>query len=89
MHGKDLPRRSRDDDGLFAFDIAPRILSRAQIRNKAHSVLCKVFGDEIPIPVPIETVIRKFDRDIVLIVHDRVIVLRQDPGKSTEKPKSK
>jgi hypothetical protein len=27
--------------------------------------------------------------DIIVIVHDRVIVLRQDPGKSTEKAKSK
>ncbi len=71
-HRKDLPRRALDSDGLFAFDIAPRILSRIQIRSLAFAVLKKVFGSEIPIPVPIETVIRKFDENILLIVHNEI-----------------
>ena len=71
-HGKDLPRRAQDKDGLFAFDIAPRFLSRARIAAIAAAVLRKVFGSEIPIPVPLETVIRKLDRDILLVVHDEI-----------------
>lgn len=71
-HGNDLPRLARGDDGLFAFDIAPRFLSREQLRGLAQLFLQKVFGSEIPIPIPLETVIRKVDRGIVLIVHDEI-----------------
>ena len=70
--GKDLPRRAAADDGLFAFDIAPRYLSRQDVRDLAKVALRKVFGGEIPIPVPIETVVQKVDRDIVFIVHDEI-----------------
>jgi transcriptional regulator with XRE-family HTH domain/Zn-dependent peptidase ImmA (M78 family) len=70
--GKDLPRRANDTDGLFAFDIAPRILSRLNIRQLARGVLQAVFATKIPIPVPVETVICKADRDIVFIVHDEM-----------------
>ncbi len=70
--GPALPRRASGDDGLFAFDIAPRVLYRRDVQQLARLVLRKVFGAEIPIPVPLETVIRKFDRDIVLIVHDEI-----------------
>ena len=68
-NGSDLPRRAAGDDGLFAIDIAPRYLSLAKIRDLARSVLKKVFGEEIPVPVPIEKLIRRFDRNILLIVH--------------------
>jgi len=71
-HGNDLPRRASGDDGLFAFDIAPRFLSLARIRDLAQSVLRKVFGSEIPIPVSVETIIRRFDRNILLIVDDEM-----------------
>lgn len=71
-HGRDLPRRASGDDGLFAFDIAPRYLSRQSLRDLARVVLTKVFGSEIPIPVPLETIIRKLDNDIVLVVHDEI-----------------
>lgn len=71
-HGSDLPRRASGNDGLFAFDIAPRYLSRKSIRMIARVVLQKVFGCEIPIPVPLETIIRKLDNDIVLVVHDEI-----------------
>ena len=71
-HGKDLPRRAGGDDGLFAFDIAPRYLSRQRLRELARDVLMKVFGSEIPIPVPLETIIRKLDDDIVLVVHEEI-----------------
>lgn len=70
--GNDLPRRVKDEDGLFAFDIAPRVLSRDRIRKLASVVLRDVFGTEVPIPVPMETIVAKLDRDIVLIVHDEI-----------------
>jgi transcriptional regulator with XRE-family HTH domain len=66
--GKDLPRRASGDDGIFAFDIAPRILSGVQIANLAKLVLKQVFGLEIPIPIPVETIVRKLGPEIVLIV---------------------
>ena len=72
VHGKDLPRRAHDGDGLFAFDIAPRFLSRDKIRDIARAVLEQAFGCEIPIPVPLETIINKVDRGIVLVVHDEI-----------------
>lgn len=71
-HGRDLPRRAKGDDGLFAFDIAPRILSKQYIENFAERVLKVVFGAEIPIPVPIETVVRKLAPDVVLIVDGEI-----------------
>jgi hypothetical protein len=71
-HGKDLPRLALGDEGMFAFDIAPRFLSRDSVRSLARVVLQKVFGSEIPIPIPLETVIRKLDHGIVLVVHDEI-----------------
>jgi transcriptional regulator with XRE-family HTH domain len=71
-HGADLPRRASGDDGLFDFDIAPRILSLLKIRALAKSVLRKVFGSELPIPIPVETIIRKFDSNILLVVHNEI-----------------
>ena len=32
--GKDFPRRARGDDGLFAYDVKPRYLSRVQIETR-------------------------------------------------------
>jgi hypothetical protein len=79
-HGSDLPRRASGDDGLFAFDIAPRFLSLLRIRAIAQTVLRNVFSEEVPIPVPIETIIRKFDQNILLIVHDEIECSRLRDG---------
>ncbi|MCG8408279.1 MAG: helix-turn-helix domain-containing protein [Phycisphaerales bacterium] len=71
-HGNDFPRLANNDDGLFAFDIAPRCLSQQYLRNLARVVLKKIFGSEIPIPIPLETVVNKLDRNIILVVHDEI-----------------
>jgi Zn-dependent peptidase ImmA (M78 family) len=67
-HGADLPRRATGRDDLFAVDIKPRPLSREQLRHRAERILQKIFGVDIPLPVPIEDVVRRYDSDIVLIV---------------------
>lgn len=67
-NGRDLPRLARGDDGLFAYDVKPRYLSREDIELFAKHVLNMVFGPVAPLPVPIETLIRKAADDIVLII---------------------
>lgn len=71
-HGQELLRLARDELGLFAFDIAPRFLSRQGIRDFAGVVLRRVFSSEIPIPVPMETIIDKLAPDVILVVHDEM-----------------
>lgn len=67
-HGKDLPRRAKGDDGLFAFDVKPRILSAAYLELVAERVLSAVFKQDVSLPVPIEDIIDSFSTDIQLIV---------------------
>jgi hypothetical protein len=71
-HTKDLPRLAGGQDGLFALDIAPRILSRSQIKLMAERVLRKVFGSEIPLPVQLDRVISEYDEGIVLSGRDDI-----------------
>ncbi len=70
--GKDLPRRAKGDDGLFAFDIAPRVLSKAYIEAFAARMLTQIFGSEIPVPVPIETIVRKLGPEVILIIDGEI-----------------
>ncbi len=70
--GWDLPRSAAGDDGLLAIDIAPRFLCRETIRSLANVVLHSVCGVDIPVPIPLETVIHRWDRNITLVVHDEI-----------------
>jgi transcriptional regulator with XRE-family HTH domain len=70
--GKELHRLARGDHGLFGFDIPPRILSRLQIKALAIAVLTKVFGVEIPIPVPLDTIVSTYDKSIKLTGRDDI-----------------
>lgn len=65
-NSRDLPRRALGDDGLFALDIKPRFLSRLRVRQAAMEVLTKVFGREIPLPVPLDRIVSEYDREILL-----------------------
>lgn len=65
-HSKDLPRRATGDDGLYAMDIAPRVLSRTRIKAMAIAVLTKVFGREVPLPVPLDRVVSEYDKEVLL-----------------------
>jgi len=65
-NSRDLPRRARGDDGLYAMDIAPRFLSRVRLKEMALAVLAKVFGSEVPLPVPLDRVVSKYDKEIML-----------------------
>lgn len=79
-HSRDLPRRARGDDGLYAIDIAPRILSRARIKEMALAVLKKVFGCEVPLPVPLDRVVSEYDKEIALTGRDDIEPARLRDG---------
>lgn len=66
-NSRDLPRRAKGDDGLYALDVAPRILSRVRVKEMATAVLAKVFGSEFPLPVPLDRVVSEYDKDIIQI----------------------
>lgn len=65
-NSRDLPRRANGADGLYAMDIAPRILSRVRLKEMALAVLAKVFGCELPLPVPLDRVVSEYDKEILL-----------------------
>ncbi|MFO0835580.1 MAG: XRE family transcriptional regulator [Phycisphaerales bacterium] len=65
-NSRDLPRRASGNDGLYAMDIKPRYLSRVRVKELALALLAKVFGNEVPLPVPLDRVISEYDKEIVL-----------------------
>ncbi len=71
-NSRDLPRRANGDDGLYAMDIAPRFLSRVRVKEMALAVLAKVFGSEIPLPVPLDRIVSECNQEIMLIGRDDI-----------------
>lgn len=65
-NSRDLPRRASGDDGLYAMDIKPRFLSRIRVKEMALAVMAKVFGSEVPLPVPLDRIVSEYDKEIML-----------------------
>lgn len=79
-NSRDLPRRAKGEDGLYAMDISPRFLSRVRVKEMALAVLRKVFGSEVPLPVPLDRVVAKYDTEIMLTGRDDIEPARLRDG---------